>query len=162
MRAFLAGQQAHSAARVGNATEALRFMNEAEKAMDVAESQSKAFGSYDPAALMYHLSQVCHELGDDVGAVHAMRESTKFAYPQYRRTRVRHNSLTAERQLDIGHLEAACASWDRALDDYPLVQSGRCDAKMRTMVARLSPHANNSHVKKLFERARASGVNLPA
>ncbi|MCZ4119060.1 tetratricopeptide repeat protein [Streptomyces sp. H39-S7] len=162
MRAFLAGQQAHSAAQLGNAAEALRYMSEAEKAMEVAESQSKAFGSYDPAALMYHLSQVRHELKDSAGAVKAMQESTQLAYPHYRRTRVRHNSLAAERQLDIGHLEAACASWDRALDDYPLVQSGRCDEKMRIMVARLSPHAKNAHVKALFERARATGVNVAA
>jgi hypothetical protein len=162
MRAFLAGQQAHSAAQLGDAADALRYMNEAERAMDVAEAQSKAFGSYDPAALMYHLSQVRHELKDHVGAVQAMQESTKLAYPHYRRTRVRHHSLTAERQFDIGYLEAACESWNRALDDYPLVQSGRCDDKMRIMVSRLTPHAKNAQVRSLFDRARAAGVNVAA
>jgi hypothetical protein len=162
MRAFLAGQQAHSAAQLGNSAAAIRFMSQAERAMDVAESQSKAFGSYDPAALMYHLSQVRHELNDKTGAVQAMRESTKIAFPHYRRTRVRHLSLTAERQLDVGQLEAACESWNAALDDYPLVQSGRCDEKMSIMVSRLSPHAKNRQVQALFRRAQAAGVRVGA
>lgn len=158
MRAFLAGQQAHAAAQLGNRVEALRYMKEAEKAMEVAESRAKAFGSYDPASLMYHLSQVQHELGDNSGAVKAMVESNKLRYSVYRRTAVRHLSLTAERQLAIGHLEEACKSWNLALDEYPLVQSGRCDDKMREMTSLLTPYASNKQAKALLERARAVGV----
>jgi hypothetical protein len=71
-------------------------------------------------------------------------------------------SLTAERQLDVGQLEAACESWNAALDDYPLVQSGRCDEKMSIMVSRLSPHAKNRQVQALFRRAQAAGVRVGA
>lgn len=158
MRAFLAGQQAHSAAQLGNRDEALRYMKEAERAMEVAESQSKAFGSYDPSSLMYHLAQVRHELGDNAGAVESMIESNQLRHSQYRRAKVRHLGLTAERQLAIGHLEAAVKTWDAALDDYPVVQSGRCDERMREMVSVLIPHSKNVQVRTLLDRARAVGV----
>jgi hypothetical protein len=162
MRAFLAGQQAHSAAQLGNKDEAIRYMKEAEKAMEVAESQSKAFGSYDPSSLMYHLAQVRHELGDNAGAVESMIESNRLRHSQYRRAKVRHLGLTAERQAAIGHLEAAVETWDAALDDYPVVQSGRCDERMREMVSILTPYSKNVQVKALLERARAVGVPVAA
>ncbi|MFF8629721.1 tetratricopeptide repeat protein [Streptomyces werraensis] len=158
MRAFLAGQQAHAAAQIGESRKALQFMSEAEKAMEIAESRAKAFGSYDPSSLMYHLAQVKHELGDNSGAVEAMQESNKLRHSIYRRAKVRHLGLTAERQLSIGHLEAAVDTWNEALDEYPLVQSGRCDERMREMVSQLSRYSSNGQAKALLERARAVGV----
>ncbi|MFE7424087.1 tetratricopeptide repeat protein [Streptomyces sp. NPDC057545] len=155
MRAFLAGQQAHAAAQTGDRTGALRYIREAEGAMDRAESRGKAFGSYDPAALNYHISQVRYELGDVSGAVEAMQESDKVRYSVYRRARVRHRATLAERQLEIGHLEAACATWHQALDDYPMVQSGRADDRIRTMFGLLRPHLKNATARDLYDRARA-------
>ncbi|MBW1596593.1 tetratricopeptide repeat protein [Streptomyces sp. JJ38] len=154
MRAFLAGQQAHSAAQIGERSKALSFLREAEMAMDKAESREKAFGSYDPAALNYHTSQVRFEMGDMNGAVAAMQESDRLRYDVYRRTRVKERTLLAERQLAIGHLEAACTTWHSALDDYPLVQSGRADQRMREMFRLLRPHAKNPTARELYERAR--------
>ncbi|WP_406001213.1 tetratricopeptide repeat protein [Streptomyces sp. NBC_00829] len=154
MRAFLAGQQAHAAAQTGDRTGALRYIREAEGAMDRAESRGKAFGSYDPAALNYHISQVRYELGDVSGAIEAMQESDKVRYSVYRRARVRHRATLAERQLEIGHLEAACATWHQALDDYPMVQSGRADDRIRTMFGLLRPHLKNATARDLYDRAR--------
>lgn len=158
MRAFLAGQQAHAAAQLGKKDDALRHMREAEIAMDVAESRESTFGSYDPSTLMYHLGQVKYELGDNSGAVEALQESNKLRHSYYRRTQVRYLSLTAERQLSIGHLEAACDTWSEALDHYPLVQSGRCDEKMKQMANLLTPYSSNRQAHALLERARAVGV----
>lgn len=154
MRAFLAGQQAHAAAQTGDRTGALRYIREAEGAMERAESRGKAFGSYDPAALNYHISQVRYELGDVFGAIEAMQESDKVRYSVYRRARVRHRATLAERQLEIGHLEAACATWHQALDDYPMVQSGRADDRIRTMFGILRPHLKNATARDLYARAR--------
>lgn len=162
MRAFLVGQQAHAAAQLGNRIEALRFMKEAEKAMEVAESRAKAFGSYDPSSLMYHLAQVKHELGDNAGAVEAMQQSNKLRHSVYRRAKVRHLALTAERQLAIGHLEAACDTWTDALAEYPLVQSGRCDERMREMVSVLTPYSGNRQASAVLEQAKAIGVPVAA
>ncbi|MET9051510.1 tetratricopeptide repeat protein [Streptomyces bacillaris] len=154
MLAFLAGQQAHAAAQTGDRTRALRYIREAETAMDRAESRGKAFGSYDPASLNYHISQVRYELGDVSGAIEAMQQSDKVRYGVYRRARVRHRAVLAERQLEVGHLEAACGTWHQALDDYPMVQSGRADDRVRTMFGLLRPHLKNTTARDLYDRAR--------
>lgn len=154
MRAFLAGQQAHTAAQTGDRASALRYIREAEAAMDRAESRGKAFGSYDPSSLNYHISQVRYELGDVPGAVEAMQQSDKVRFSVYRRARVRHRATLAERQLEIGHLEAACATWHQALDDYPMVQSGRADDRVKSMFGLIRPHLKNAAARELYDRAR--------
>ncbi|RAJ55892.1 hypothetical protein K388_04810 [Streptomyces sp. KhCrAH-43] len=154
MLAFLAGQQAHAAAQTGDRTRALRYIREAETAMDRAESRGKAFGSYDPASLNYHISQVRYALGDVSGAIEAMQQSDKVRYSVYRRARVRHRAMLAERQLEVGHLEAACDTWHQALNDYPMVQSGRADDRVRTMFGLLRPHLKNATARDLYDRAR--------
>ncbi|MBL1116417.1 tetratricopeptide repeat protein [Streptomyces sp. 110] len=154
MRAFLAGQQAHASAQIGEKAKALMYLREAEIAMDKAESQQKAFGSYDPAALNYHTSQVRFELGDVTGAVEAMKQSDRLRYDVYRRTRVKERAILAERQIAIGHVEAACATWHSALDDYPLVQSGRADQRMQSMLQLIKPHLKNHAAHDLNDRAR--------
>ncbi|MGR8011273.1 tetratricopeptide repeat protein [Streptomyces hypolithicus] len=154
MRAFLAGQQAHAAAQTGARVAARAYLREAEVAMEKAESRSKAFGSYDPSSLLYHTSQVRYELGDVAGSISAMEQSDRVRQSVYRRARVRHRCTLAERQLERGHLEAACQTWSRALDDYPSLQSGRADERIRIMHSRIRPHLKNHAARDLFERAR--------
>ncbi|MDI3386520.1 tetratricopeptide repeat protein [Streptomyces sp. B-S-A8] len=154
LQAFIVGQQAHAAAQTGDRTGALRYLREAEAAMDRAESRGKTFGAYDPAALNYHISQVRYELGDRTGAVEAMEQADRLRHSIYRRTRVHRRALLAERQLEIGHLEAACTTWHQALDDYPMVQSGRADDRIRAMFRLLRPHLKNGAARDLHERAR--------
>ncbi|RLV09106.1 transcriptional regulator [Streptomyces griseocarneus] len=153
MRAFLAGQQAHAAAQTGDRSSALMYLKEAEVAMEKAESREKAFGSYDPSSLHYHISHVCHELGDLPGAVKAMQESDRLCYDIYRRSRVKERATIAEFQMELGHLEAACHTWQQALDEYPLLQSGRVDRRMRAMLTLVRPHLNNPTARTLHERA---------
>ena len=95
MRAFLVGQQAHAAAQIGDRRSALMHLQEAETAMDKAESRGKTFGSYDPASLNYHTSQVRFEMGDAHGAVAAMQESDRLRHGVYRRTRVKERAILA-------------------------------------------------------------------
>ncbi|MEU5796877.1 tetratricopeptide repeat protein [Streptomyces lavendulae] len=154
MRAFLVGQQAHAAAQIGDRRSARMYLQEAEVAMDKAESRGKVFGSYDPASLNYHTSQVRYEMGDVQGAVAAMQEADRLRYSIYRRTRVKERAILAERQLAVGHLEAACKTWGLALDDYPLVNSGRIDKRMTDMFNMIRPHSRNHEAQALYERAR--------
>jgi hypothetical protein len=154
MRAFLAGQQAHAAAQTGDRTGALLRLKEAETAMDQAESRAKAFGSYDPSALNYHIGQVRYALGDAPGAVTSLTLADRLREPVFRRTRVRYNAMLAERKLETGRLEEACADWNRVLDDYPHVRSGRCDDRVRIMLSALRPHLANTHARQVFERGR--------
>ncbi|WP_415952042.1 tetratricopeptide repeat protein [Streptomyces sp. KLOTTS4A1] len=154
MRAFLAGQQAHAAAQTGDRTRAMRYIREAEAAMDRAESRGRVFGSYDPSSLNYHISQVRYELGDTSGAVEALQQADRLRDGVYRRARVRQRTYLAERQFEVGHLEAACATWNQALDDYPMIQSGRADERIRSMFRLLRPHLKNRAARDLHERAR--------
>lgn len=161
MSAFLSGQQAHAAARTGDRTTALRHIRQAEAWMDRAESRSRAFGSYDPSSLNYHVSQVRYELGDVSGSIAAMQQSVELKMGVYRRARLWHRATLAERQLELGHLEAACITWNQALDDYPMVESGRADDRMRAMLGAIRPHLRNAHARALHERARAvTGAKL--
>ncbi|MEU6539366.1 tetratricopeptide repeat protein [Streptomyces sp. NPDC047000] len=155
MLAFISGQQAHAAAQTGDRTDALRHIRAAEAAMDRAESRGRAFGSYDPSSLNYHISQVRYELGDKAGAIDAMQRADQLRPSLFRRTRVERRGLLAERQLELGHLEAACTTWHQALDDYPKVQSGRADNRMRAMAGLLRPHLKNATARDLHDRARA-------
>ncbi|MEU0668713.1 tetratricopeptide repeat protein [Streptomyces lavendulocolor] len=154
MRAFLAGQQAHSAAQEGNSRTALQRIKEAEVAMDKAESQSKTFGSYNPSSLAYHVGQVRYELGDVKGSIELLKESDRLRPSTFRRTSIRYLSMLAERQLEVGHLESACETWGRVLDIYPLVQSGHCDRSIAAMHSRIRPFLKNHTARDLFERAR--------
>ncbi len=122
--------------------------------MEKAEAKAKAHGSYDPASLSYHVSQVSHELGDREGAIRALEQSEKVRPTVYRRAKVRHRSMLAEWKLEAGRLEEAVQTWHLALDDYPHVQSGRADDRFRAMLSALRPHARNPHVRELTERAR--------
>ncbi|MER5641843.1 tetratricopeptide repeat protein [Kitasatospora sp. NPDC002227] len=153
MRAFLAGQQAHALAQIGDRSGALAMLREAEVAMEQAESKAKAHGSYDPASFSYHVAQVNYELGDREGAIRALQHSEKVRPAVYRRARVRHRAMVAEWQLEAGRLEEAVLSWHLALDDFPHVQSGRADDRFRTMLSATLPHRRNPHVRELLDRA---------
>ncbi|MCX5500219.1 tetratricopeptide repeat protein [Streptomyces sp. NBC_00053] len=154
MRAFLAGQQAHASAQLGEPTKALMYLREAEVAMEKAESQTKTFGSYNSSSLTYHAGQVRYELGDIRGSVKDLEESDKLRHSSFKRNRIRYLSMLAERQLEIGHLESACATWVKVVEIYPDVQSGQCDKAMSTMQDRLRPYLKNQTVRSLYERAR--------
>ena len=154
MLAFLAGQQAHAAAQTGDRAGALVRMKEAESAMEKAESRATAFGSYDPSSLNYHVGQVRYELGDLTGAIDSFEESDRLRELVYRRTRVRYNAILAEKQLQAGRLDEACVNWHRVLDDYPHVQSGRCDDRFAVMIGSIRPYLRNSTARALYERAR--------
>lgn len=153
MLAFLAGQQAHAAARTGDRVTALRRLHEAEAAMERAEARQTAFRSYDPAALKYHVGQVRYELGDVAGSVEALEESNRLREPVYRRIRAIREATLAERKLRLGRLEEACVDWHGMLDDYAHVRSGRCDDRYRAMVSAIRPHLRNRYARELYERA---------
>jgi hypothetical protein len=41
------------------------------------------------------------------------------------------------------------------LDDYPAVQSGRCDNRFNAMMIALRPHLRNYYARDLYERGHA-------
>ncbi|AUA11461.1 tetratricopeptide repeat protein [Streptomyces sp. SID8382] len=155
MRAFLSGQQAHSYAVAGDRSNALRSIRETEIAMDKAESQPGTFGGYNPATLAYHVAQVRYGLGDVAGSVASIQLHFRLRdATDSRRSGLRFSAVLAERQLEIGHIEAACATWNRVLDEYPTVHSGRVDERVSKINSLLRPHRSNAAARELYERAR--------
>ncbi|MGW7294812.1 tetratricopeptide repeat protein [Streptomyces xiamenensis] len=162
MRAFLTGQQAHAHAVNGDRNKALRLLRETEVAMDKATSGAPTFGGYSPATVALHTAEVQYELGDTPGSIRSLhshfhlRDSTDS-----RRSGLRFHAKLAERQLKVGHLEAACSSWGRVLDDYPHVHSGRVDGHVKEMYRLIQPHLKNAHARSLHERARTVAPAAP-
>ncbi|MFI9461647.1 tetratricopeptide repeat protein [Streptomyces xiamenensis] len=156
MRAFLTGQQAYSHAVNGDRVKALRLLSETEVAVDKATSQAPALGGYSPATVAIHTAEVRHHLGDTDGSIRSLEAHFQLRdNTDNRRSGLLFKAKLAERQLQSGHLEAACSSWGHVLDPYPQVDSGRVDGHVREMFRLIRPHLKNSTARTLDERARA-------
>ncbi|MFD5200908.1 tetratricopeptide repeat protein [Streptomyces sp. NPDC058375] len=154
MRAFLAGQQAHASAQTGDRSSSLMYLREAEVAVEKAESRSKTFGSYNSSTLAYHISQVRFELGDIPGSVESLQAHFRLRdSSDSRRSAIRFSFMLAERQLGIGHLEAACETWEKALEEVPTIHSGRVDEQVAKIAPLLRPYRSNSTARDVYERS---------
>lgn len=158
LRAFFAGQQAHARAVHGDAREARRLLHEAHRCLERAESRTATFGGYAPSTLAYHEAQVKNELADTAGSIGALKLHFRLrdGSNDSHRSGIRFTAMLAERQLRVGHLDRACASWKRALDSYSTVKSGRVDRQMQTMYRSLSPHSRHPAARELREQAEAT------
>ncbi|MET7919837.1 hypothetical protein ABZU45_28935 [Streptomyces avermitilis] len=150
--AFLRGQQAHAASMVGDRHQAHARLRETEAALAKADNRRDAIGGYDQTAYLFHVSHVLYEERDLPGSIKAMKASIKVQPPQERQGRAHAYAVLAQRQQDYGHLDAACDSWGRFLDEYELVSSARGDDHFATMRKRLAPHAKSRSVKVLANR----------
>ncbi|MYW77474.1 hypothetical protein F610DRAFT_00768 [Streptomyces sp. LaPpAH-199] len=154
MRAFMAGQQAHAYALAGEKKNALTSLREAERAVNQAESQLGTFGGFSSATLAYSTAEVRHALGDAKGSVESLHDHFRLRdSTDMQRSKLIFSSLLAERQLQIGHLEAACSTWVSVLDEYPAIHSGRIDGKVGKIPSLLSPYRGNSIARQTAERA---------
>ncbi|QTT75335.1 hypothetical protein J7W19_19890 [Streptomyces mobaraensis NBRC 13819 = DSM 40847] len=154
LRAFLAGQQAHAASMTGDRHTAFARLRETESALSKADSRREAIGGYDTSAYQFHVSHVLYELKDLTGSIRAMEECLKLQPRQERQGRAHSHGLLAQRQFELGHLDAACATWHRFLDDYVQLSTARGDEHVDIMRRRIRPHASARSVKPLMERAR--------
>ncbi|WP_405798463.1 tetratricopeptide repeat protein [Streptomyces sp. NBC_01506] len=157
MRAFMAGQQAHSYALSGDRAAALRSIGEAERAMDAAGSGKTQLGGYTLATLAYHTAQVRYSLGDVAGSVDSLEVHFQLRAPTDSRvTELRFRSMLAERQLELGHLELACSTWGQVLEEHPGIQSGAVDGFVAHINRRLQPYRSNPAAREVCERALLS------
>ncbi|MCC3769338.1 hypothetical protein [Streptomyces sp. UNOC14_S4] len=154
LRAFLAGQQAHAAAMTGDRTTALARLRETESALSKADSRRDAVGGYDTSAYYFHVSHVLYENKDLPGSIHAMRESLKAQPHRQRQGRVHSNGVLARRQFELGHLDAACATWHEFLDDYAEISTARGDEHFAAMRRSIAPYRRAGAVRDLAQRAR--------
>ncbi|MBW5485515.1 hypothetical protein [Streptomyces bambusae] len=155
--AFLRGQQAHGAAMVGDRRQALARLREAEEALARADDRRESVGGYDRTAYLFHVAHVQAATKDMPGSVKTLKESIRVQPENERQGRLHAYGLLAQRQLSIGHVEAASESWARFLDHYETLSSARGDEHFEIMVARLKPYGTVRAVRDLRERARLVG-----
>lgn len=152
--AFLRGQQAHATAMVGDHQQAHVRLREAETALSKADSRRDAIGGYDRTAYLFHVAHVLHEERDLPGSIRTLKESIRVQPANERQGRVHAYAVLAQRELEHGHLDAACDSWTRFLGEYEHVSSARGDDHFATMRKRLAPHAKARVVREMAPRIR--------
>lgn len=153
LRAFLAGQQAYAASMTGDRRQAFSRLGEAETALSKADSRREAIGGYDQCAYQFHVASVLYQTGDLPGSIAAMRRSIRVQPPQERQGRVHAYAVLARRQFEVGHLDAACESWHKFLDDYQFVSTARGDAHVEAMRRRVRPYRKSKAVRQLLDRS---------
>ncbi|MFI2026714.1 transcriptional regulator [Streptomyces buecherae] len=157
MKAFVAGQQAHGYALVISSRSALRSLRETERSLDkVTSGPGNTFGGFSYATLAYATAQVRYALGDVKGSVESLEEHFKLRdKTDSRRSGMIFGGLMAERQLELGHLDAACATWGRIFTKYPATYSDRAAERVRVAKRLLTPHLAHPQARQTHERARA-------
>ncbi|MEU7554061.1 hypothetical protein AB0B01_17270 [Streptomyces sp. NPDC044571] len=156
--AFLRGQQAHGAAMVGDTRQAFTRLREAEEALARADDRRESVGGYDRTAYLFHVAHVQAATKDMPGSVRTLRESIRVQPANERQGRLHAYGLLAQRQLAIGHVEAACESWGKFLDEYEALSSARGDEHFEVMNLRLRPYGSVRAVRDLRERAQLVGA----
>ncbi|MFJ1648878.1 hypothetical protein [Streptomyces sp. NPDC088258] len=152
LQAFLSGQQAHAAAMVGDKRQALARLRQTEAALNRADGRRESVGFYDRTGYLFHVSHVLYEFKDLPGSISALQQSLKAQRKNERQGRVHFLAVLAQRQLELGHLEAACESWSQFLVDYEHVSSARGDEHFETMQRRLKPYEKTRVVRGLRPR----------
>ncbi|MZE53476.1 transcriptional regulator [Streptomyces sp. SID5770] len=151
--AFLRGQQAHASSMVGDRSGALARLREAEAALARADSRRDAVGGYDQAAFQFHVSHVHYESRDLAGSIRALKTSIRIMSPTERQGRLHANAVLAQRQYEYGHLEEACSTWGRFLDDYEVLSTARGDEHFDKLRALTMPRTSPV-VRDLRDRVR--------
>ncbi|GAB2819094.1 hypothetical protein [Streptomyces daliensis] len=154
LRAFLAGQQAHAESMTGSPRRARARLGEAETALSKADGRRDAVGGYDASAYQFHVAHVLYEGRDLEGSIAAMREALRLQPTQEQQGRVHFNGVLAQRQFELGHIDAACESWGRFLDDYLQISTSRGDEHFETMRRWTRQHGTVRAVRELTARAK--------
>ncbi|MFH8614817.1 hypothetical protein ACH4E8_07030 [Streptomyces sp. NPDC017979] len=152
LRAFLTGQQAHSASMVGDHRRARRLLAATESALLKADDRRESIGGYDRAAYSFHVAHVLYEGKDLPGSIRALQQAIRAQPAQERQGRAHFHAVLAQRQLEHGHVDAACDAWTRFLADYEHLSSARGDEHFETMRHRLKPFAKTRTVQQLAPR----------
>lgn len=152
-RAFLLGQEAVAAAAEGDRHRAVSVLSAAERELDAVTSTSSVVGAYHHGSLAHQQAAMLACLGDKPGAISALQESLRHRPPSEHRSRAITQARLAELQLGCGRVEEAAGTWNRFLDTYSIVSSGRANTAIVTLRARMRPHRKIPAVRSLLHRA---------
>lgn len=137
---------------VGDHRRARSLLAATESALMKADNRRESIGGYDQSAYAFHVSHVLYEGKDLPGSISALQQALRAQPANERQGRVHFHAVLAQRQLEYGHLDAACDSWTRFLEDYEHLSSARGDEHFDTMRLRLKPYRNARAVRQLSPR----------
>lgn len=158
--AFVTGQEALALACTGERRRALACLDRSQRLLDRTPPDSHVLlGGYHEAAFAHQQAEVLAATGDIPGACAALAHSLRHRPPEEGRARMLTTARLAGLQLCQGHLELACSTWDRFLDDYPSVTSARGDAALRELRTTLRAHQRVPAARRVL--ARAGRLPLP-
>jgi hypothetical protein len=152
--AALAGQLAVASAANGLHREAALHLRRAERLLDACGSADEPIGAYHRAALCHQSSEVLAAAGDRRAAIDVLGSSIRQRPGGERRSRAVTVARLAHLQLDVGHLEAACASVGQLCEDVPYLHSARTADSLDALRMRLRPFARNPDARVALARIR--------
>ncbi|MDX3382516.1 hypothetical protein PV682_13730 [Streptomyces niveiscabiei] len=159
--AFFLGQLAVAEAATGDPA-CLARLTQTERCLERAGGAGELpTGAFHPGVLALQQAYVHRARGDHRSAVRALETSLRHRPPDERRSTAITLADLALTHLDIGHLDRACAAAHTFLDTYPVIASDRADTRLRTLLARLRPHARNRAAAGVLERARETRRTAP-
>ncbi len=154
--AFLNGQLALCMAAIGDRKAALERLALADLSLSRADiANVPLLGTYNRAALAHHRAYLMRHFGDNAGALSALKEATQLRPSHEARARALVLARQAELELELGYLEAACASWLAFLNTKQGVRSRRLDRAVTTMCACLSPYRRNARARAVLTACRS-------
>ena len=153
--AALAGQLAVASAANGLHREAAVHLRRAERLLDAGGSGDEPVGAYHRSALCHQASEVLAAAGDRRAAIDVLGSSIRQRPGGERRSRAVTVARLAHLQLDVGHLEAACASVGQLCEDVPYLHSARTADSLDALRMRLRPFARNPDARAALARISA-------
>ncbi len=137
----------------GDRRTALARLRETETALSQADNHKDAVGGYDQAAFHFHEAHVMWWLGDREASIGALRRSNRARSPQERQGRLHALGVTADRQMQMRHIEAATQTWGEFLDLHTTLSSSRGDEHVKTLRTGMAGYRGVAGVADLLARA---------
>jgi tetratricopeptide (TPR) repeat protein len=155
--AALAGQLAVAYAANGLLREASAQLRRASELLEKHGSADESIDAYHHSALEHHTAVVLAAGGNRRAAIAALTSSIRQRPDGERRARALTIARLAHLQLDVGHLEAACASIDLLCADSPYLHSVRVADALDALRMRLRPFSRNPEARTTLARISALG-----
>jgi tetratricopeptide (TPR) repeat protein len=139
-RALLGVVHARSLARVGDTKSASQALLRAEDDLSDAtpDTEPARVWFFGKASLAHETARTLQAMGDLGSAQREFERSVQLRGAAFSRTHAVTLGYLGEIQASRGEIEAACATWSRALDAMEGVRSGRAKNTVRTMRTALS------------------------
>lgn len=134
----------------------LQAENDLGRASDGGDEPSRVW-FFGEASLAHETAAALRDLGDLKGAEREFKHSVRTRRERFKRTHSVTLGYLGDVQVRQGQLDAACATWQQALDVMTGVQSGRARETVVQMRRALSPFRNRSGspATELDAKARA-------